>query len=124
MKKIILTSILSLLFAFMPLVAYEHLTAETIEKKIEKGNVIIDFYAIWCPPCAVLASNLEKFDKIKKTNLTIFKVDIDQERELMKRYGVKSIPTLLYIKDGKVLAMKRGKKSVEQLQENEDRYFN
>lgn len=124
MKKIFLSLMFGLMFGLTPLFAFEHLTLETIDKKIEKGNVILDFYAIWCPPCAELETNLEKFNKVKKTELTIFKVDIDQQRELLKKYGVKSIPTLIYIKDGKVLAKKRGKKSVEQLQENVNKYFN
>ncbi len=124
MKKIFLSLFLSLMFVLTPLAAFEHLSLETIDKKIEKGKFIIDFYAIWCPPCTKLAKNLEEFDKVKKVDLTIFKVDIDKQRELMKKYNVKSIPTLVYVKDGKVLATKRGKKSVEQLQENVKKYFN
>lgn len=120
MKKILLI----LVFSFISLFAFEHLTVKNIDEKTKKGNYIVDFYAIWCPPCAVIDKNLESYDKEKKAELSIYKVDIDQQRALLKKYSVKSIPTLLYIKDGKVLDKIRGVKTLEDLVKYEKKYFN
>lgn len=60
-----------------------------------------DFYAPWCPPCKIVANNLEDFDISKPENVHIYKVNIDDELTLAKKYGVTKLPTLIYFKDGK-----------------------
>lgn len=68
---------------------------ENFDEIISKGNVLVDFYASWCGPCKMLAPELEKIsDKVQ-----IVKVDIDKNMELCKKYGVMSVPTLIYFKD-------------------------
>lgn len=62
-----------------------------------KGDVLVDFFASWCGPCKMLASELEDI----KDKVQIIKVDIDENLELCKRFGVMSVPTLVYFrKDG------------------------
>ena len=66
---------------------------------IAKGEVLVDFFATWCGPCNMLAPILEQVAK-ENPELTIAKVDVDEVGALAQRYGVASIPTLLYFKDG------------------------
>lgn len=119
MKKVFL----ALLFSFVSLFAFEHLDNKNIDNKIKGKNVIIDFYATWCPPCKVIEKNLIKFDKIKPSNVVIYKIDIDKDMDLAKRYNVKSLPTLVYLKDEKVVAKNIGVSNVDELVANSMKYF-
>lgn len=63
-----------------------------------EGTVLVDFFAVWCPPCKMLAPILEDIAKDKKYN--IFKVNLDENSILANDYSVSSIPTLIVFKDG------------------------
>lgn len=112
MKKVILFFVFTL-----SLFSYDELTIDDFDSKIKGKNAIIDFYAPWCPPCKILAINLEDFDIIKPDDVEIFKVNIDNELVLAKKYGVKKLPTLLLFKDGKMIKEYVGIKSKEELLE-------
>ncbi|HPW27092.1 MAG TPA: thioredoxin domain-containing protein, partial [Tenuifilaceae bacterium] len=87
----------------------EHLTAETFKQKVfdyEKntewkyeGNrpAIVDFYADWCGPCKMVAPILEELSKEYDGKLNIYKVDTEAEQELAGVFGIRSIPSLLFI---------------------------
>jgi len=87
----------------------EHLTKESFIKKIfdyEKneewkfeGNkpCLVDFYADWCGPCKMVAPILEELAEEYKDKLDIYKVDTEAEQELAAVFGIKSIPSLLFI---------------------------
>ena len=111
MKKILFI----LLFSFISLFAFEQLTVENFDSKIKDKNAIIDFYADWCPPCRILAKNLEDFDVSKPDDVEIFKVDIDKQMDIAKKYGVTRLPTLLYFKNGKMVKEEVGVLSSEEL---------
>lgn len=113
MKKIVLIILLGVISLF----AYEELNINNFEDKIKDKNVIVDFYAPWCPPCKILANNIEDFDVTKPDNIQIYKVNIDDELTLAKKYGVTQLPTLIYFKNGKIVKNYIGVLSSEELLE-------
>jgi thioredoxin 1 len=113
MKKVVLI----ILCGVISLFAYEELNINNFEDKIKDKNVIVDFYAPWCPPCKILANNFEDFDITKPDNVQIYKVNIDDELNLAKKYGVTKLPTLIYFKNGKVVKDYVGVLSSEELLE-------
>lgn len=86
-----------------------HLTAATFKEKVfdyEKNKdwkfegdkpVIIDFYADWCGPCKMVAPVLEDLSKEYDGKIQIYKVDTDKEQELASVFGIRSIPSILFI---------------------------
>ena len=120
MKKLILifTLLTTTLFGF------EHLNSSNMDKKVQKGDYIVDFYASWCPPCKVISKNLKSYDKNKSDEVTIYKVDIDQQRALANQYNIKSLPSLVYIRNGEVQALEVGLRSVEELKLDIKKHFN
>lgn len=81
-----------------------HINRESFEKIIAQDGktVLVDFWATWCGPCRMIAPVLEEIAK-ERPDVTVCKVDVDEERELALEYGVSSIPTLLVFRDGKVV---------------------
>ncbi|MFA7115944.1 MAG: thioredoxin [Bacteroidales bacterium] len=69
------------------------------DKWVFKGDkpVIIDFYAKWCGPCKQVAPIMEELAKEYGTQIIIYKVDTDKEKELARDFGIQSIPTMLFI---------------------------
>lgn len=119
MKKIVFTMFLS----FISLFAFEELTMDNFDSKIKDKNVIIDFYASWCPPCRIIGNNLENFDVSKPENVHIYKVNVDDELALAKKYGVSKLPTVIYFKNGKPVKEYVGVLSVEELAKNSKENF-
>ncbi len=81
-----------------------HINHESFEKIIAQNGktVLVDFWATWCGPCRMIAPVLEEVAK-ERPDVTVCKVDVDEERELALEYGVSSIPTLLVFRDGKLV---------------------
>ena len=72
------------------------------QELIAKGDVLVDFYATWCGPCKMLAPVLEEMaDEYKQVKFV--KVDVDQDVDLARRYGIQSIPNVIFFKDGKAV---------------------
>lgn len=75
-------------------------------------RVLVDFYANWCGPCKMLSPILEKLDEIK-----VLKVNVDENPELARKYGVMSIPCLILFDEGKELKRNVGFIPEEKLKE-------
>jgi len=69
---------------------------ENLEKTISKGIWLVDFYADWCGPCKMMGEVLKEL-----TDIDIIKVNIDAHQDIAAKYGVMSIPTLMFVKEGK-----------------------
>lgn len=68
-----------------------------------KGVVMIDFWAEWCGPCRMVGPIVEEISKEYQGKAVIAKVDVDDNPEVSMKYGIRSIPTILFLKDGQVI---------------------
>jgi len=84
------------------------LNKDNFDSTISQGTVLVDFWATWCGPCRMQAPILEELDKKMNGELTIGKVDVDEQPELANRYGISSIPTMLIFKNGEVAEKRIG----------------
>ena len=96
-----------------------NVTESSFEQDVLKSEtpVIVDFWAEWCGPCHAVSPVLEKIADERKGELTVVKVNIDEEQGLAQRYGVMSIPTMILFKEGAPAAAAVGaqpKSSLEQ----------
>jgi thioredoxin 1 len=80
-------------------------TDETFEAEIEKhpGLAVVDFWATWCGPCRVIAPSLDQIAVEYAGKIKVAKLDIDTNIKTSTRFNVRSIPLLLFFKDGKVV---------------------
>ena len=89
-----------------------HLEKENFNELISKGTHLVDFYAQWCGPCKMQAPILEQLEGID-----VIKVDVDEHEDLARTYGIMSIPTLIFFKDGEIVKEEVGFKSKEELED-------
>jgi len=82
-----------------------HLTEETFDTELGKhpGLLMVDFWAEWCAPCRAIAPTLDELARESAGKVSLAKVNIDEHPALAARYGIRSIPTILFIKSGAVV---------------------
>jgi thioredoxin 1 len=73
------------------------------EVEQNKGLTVVDFWATWCGPCRMIAPILEQLVDEYEGKVTVAKLDVDANPRAAARFGVRSIPTLLFFKDGKLV---------------------
>jgi len=76
------------------------LNEDNFKKMTKTGKAVVDFYADWCGPCQVMKPVFEKISKEVK-GVNFFKANVDACPETASLYGIRSIPTILFMKDGK-----------------------
>ena len=79
-------------------------------------TVLLDFYAEWCGPCRMVAPLIEEIAN-ERSDILVAKVNVDDEQELAGKFGVFSIPTLVVMKDGKVVKQSTGARPKAQILE-------
>jgi thioredoxin 1 len=94
----------------------KHVNEKEFDEITAKGVTLVDFYADWCGPCKMIAPILEQLQPEYEGKVEIIKVDVDAEENLAMRYKVMSIPTLLLLKNGKVIAQTMGFQSKAMLE--------
>ncbi len=82
-----------------------HLTEASFDAELGKHPevLMVDFWAEWCAPCRAIAPTLEELARESAGRVSLAKVNVDEQPGLAARYGVRSIPTILFVKGGKVV---------------------
>lgn len=80
---------------------YIELNASNFDEA-KKGVALVDFWAPWCGPCRMLAPVIEELASDFEGKAKIYKVNTDEAQDLATQYGIRSIPTILFFKDGEL----------------------
>lgn len=99
--------------------AVVHLTDQNFAVEVLKSDVpvLVDFFAVWCGPCKAMSPVIDELSVAYDGKVKICKLDVDQSPESSQKYGVMSIPTLLFFKSGENVDSLVGLQSKEKLEE-------
>ena len=97
--------------------AVQQINKATFEQLVHHGDkpVLVDFFATWCGPCKAFAPTLEAVAQAYEGRVDVVKVDVDAEPALASRFGIMSIPTLIYFEDGNMTGKAVGVQMKEQI---------
>ena len=82
---------------------YIELTNENFEATTSTGVALVDFWAPWCGPCRMIAPVIEELAEEFEGKAAICKVNTDEQQELSQKFAVRSIPTIVFMKDGEIV---------------------
>ena len=93
------------------------ITDRNFEELVMKAKklVIVDFWAEWCGPCKAIAPILDKISDEFSDNVLVGKVNVDEVKEVPVKYGIRSIPTLLFFSNGEIVRQEVGLQSEQAL---------
>lgn len=80
-----------------------------------KELVVIDFWAAWCGPCRAMGAVIDEIKEEDAAGVKICKVNVDEEPELSEKFGIRVIPTLVFLKGGKIVFRTEGARTAEQM---------
>ena len=95
------------------------LTQDNFVAETSEGLVLVDFWAEWCGPCQGMMPVLKE---LEDSGIKVGKIDVDAQPELAQEYRVMSIPTLVWMKDGKAVDQMIGAQTLETLQETAEKH--
>mgnify|MGYP000179480279 FL=1 len=97
----------------------KHITDQSFEADVLQSGtpVLVDYWAEWCGPCKMIAPILDDVANGYQGKLQIAKMNVDENRDIPAKFGIRGIPTLMLFKDGKLAATKVGALSKAQLTE-------
>lgn len=81
----------------------KHLTNADFDAETAGKLCLLDFWAQWCGPCKMFAPILDEIAAALPDNVLVGKIDVDENTDLAIRFGVRSIPSIFIVKDGKIL---------------------
>ena len=95
----------------------KHVTDATFEADVLKSaqTILLDYWAEWCGPCKMIAPILDEVSTAYEGKLSIAKMNVDENREIPAKFGIRGIPTVMLFKDGQLAATKVGALSKAQL---------
>ena len=103
----------------------KHLTSDDFTSTLqeEKRLVVVDFFANWCGPCRMLGPVMEEVQDEIKDRASIYKVDIDEAEDVARSFGIMSVPSVLFFKDGKEIGRFVGYRNKAQVLEEIENYL-
>ena len=96
---------------------YLELTAANFDETIKEGVSLVDFWAPWCGPCRMIAPVIEELAESFDGKAKVCKVNTDEEQDVAVRFGIRSIPTILFFKDGEQVDQMVGAASKQAFEE-------
>ncbi len=95
----------------------KHISDSSFEADVLKSDkpVLVDYWAEWCGPCKMIAPILDEVSAAYQGKLQIAKMNVDENRDIPAKFGIRGIPTLMLFKDGQLAATKVGALSKAQL---------
>ena len=94
----------------------KQITDKEFDESIKTGKVLVDFYAEWCGPCKILSPVVDELSEELK-DISFYKLNVDESDEVVRKYSVMSIPTLLIFENGELKNTSVGFKSKDELKE-------
>lgn len=88
-------------------------TKENYDEEVVKSSVpvLLDFWATWCGPCRMLSPIVDEIANEVEGNAKVCKINVDEQPELAQQFGIMSIPTLVFMKNGEITAKEVGVRS-------------